>query len=98
MQSKISHFVAEWRQMWVVVNLPVNVETHLCKWLKNAEVVSGSPLAEPSGHFLSERYDTAIVCFSKDLPFSSGVPGVPAIPFIPAKEAKNTPTLRYADH
>jgi hypothetical protein len=44
---------------------------------------------EPSGQsFLSERYDTAIFCFSKDLPFSSTVPDVPAIPFIPAKEAK----------
>ena len=53
--------------------------------------VSVSPLAEPSGQsFLSERYDTAIFCFSKDLPFASAVPG---IPLIPAKEAKNRPTL-----
>jgi hypothetical protein len=52
------------------------------------------PIAEPSGQsFLSGRYDTAIFCFSKGLPFSSAVPGVPSIPSIPAKEAKNRPTL-----
>jgi|GEM_PF-6426816 len=59
-----------------------------------AKVVSFNPITEPSGQsFLSDRYDTAIFCFSKGLPFSSTVPGVPAIPFIPAKEAKNRPTL-----
>ena len=54
----------------------------------------GGSLHEPSGQsFLSDRYDTAIFCFSKGLPFLSGVPSVPHIPFVPAKEAKNRPTL-----
>ena len=55
---------------------------------ETAEVVSGSPFTEPSGQsFLSDRYNTAIFCFSKGLPSSSIVPGVPAIPLVPAKEA-----------
>jgi hypothetical protein len=61
---------------------------------ENAEVVSFNPITEPSGQsFLSDRYDTAIFCFSKDLPFSFIVPAVPDIPFVPAKEAKNRPTI-----
>jgi hypothetical protein len=56
--------------------------------------VSLNPITEPSGQsFLSDRYDTAIFCFSKGLPFSSAVPGVPDVPFIPEKEAKNRPTI-----
>jgi hypothetical protein len=51
-------------------------------------------IPEPSGQsFLSDRYDTAIFCFSKGLPLSSAIPCVPEIPFVPAKEAKNRPTL-----
>jgi len=50
-------------------------------------------LSQAGKSFLSDRYDTAIFCFSKDLPFLSTVPGVPVIPFIPAIEAKNRPTL-----
>ena len=54
--------------------------------------MGASPVTEPSGQsFLSDRYDTAIFCFSKDLPFSSSIPGVPDISFVPAKEAENRP-------
>lgn len=62
--------------------------------LLDLKFASERSFIESSGQsFLSDRYDTAIFCFSKGLPSSSTVPGVPSIPIIPTKEAKNRPTL-----